>query len=102
MLKNSRSNGDYNEVRNSFKEHLGNRELLRGMNLSEDGAHQIKKRGMESSFVRNIGDYDFRSYMENGFISVWMHSILESHFHNENYFSPFVSVTEDPAIIQKN
>ncbi len=92
---------DPKRVRAKFKEYLGFRDVYRGMVLSQGALEQILHEGIPSSFLTQTRNKPEQlEQFEAHVLSSYIWSLVEGRFHNEDYESPFVSVTshQDVAI----
>ncbi len=92
MKENNSS--DYSVARDSFNNHLGSQNMWRGMVLTKEEAERMRYEGIESDFLRKNRDNPLiLENFESNVLSVYFDTLVEKHFHGENYQSPLISVS---------
>jgi len=87
------------DVRREFKEEMGDKVLWRWMMLTDDELWNIEKNWIISPLINYIHSVDNKKEeFEAKMLSTYTNRIIESHFHWENYFSPFISVSWEKNI----
>ena len=92
---------DYLTARSKFKEKLGTKIMYRGTMLTDEEIDSVEKQGLLSSLPKYIKDSpEPKEEFEAKTLSVFARDAVDYHFHGENWFSPFISVSayEDVAI----
>jgi hypothetical protein len=85
---------EWPNVRERFKEILGEKIVWRGMMLAEDELDNIRNYGIESPFAKYLESVENpKSEFEAKMLSTDINELVEKHFHGENPLSPFISVS---------
>src|SRR3989344_2639641 len=85
---------DYLKAREEFKEKLGSRTMFRGTMLTDEELTLIKEFGILSLLAKHVAAFtNPQEEFEAKALSTNIHYSIESHFHGENYFTPFLSVS---------
>lgn len=92
------------KLRSLLKEKLWYKEMYRGMMLNDEEVQYIKQNGVQSFLLSNFHNHikpeEKQIHFEAKALSSRMRDLLDKHYHLENTWSPFVSITahKDVAI----
>ncbi len=90
---------DVSVVRENFKNHLGYRDMWRGVMLTDEEYATTLQYGYLSDFPKLSSERDhLASQFEANVLSTRVDELIEVHFHGENNFSPFISITANKDI----
>lgn len=91
--------GNAHEARDAFKTRLGNRTMWRGTMLTEEELEAIRTGGSFSSLADFVPQSDEPlEQFEAKLLSTYPDYLIEAHFHGENRFSPFLSISAHPDV----
>ncbi len=88
------------QIMRGFREHLGEKIVFRGMMMNDEEAEKASIEGIECDFLRKKSLHGLIEDFEANVLSPYIDCLVEAHFHGENLYSPFISVSaiEDVAI----
>jgi hypothetical protein len=92
---------DFEGARNELRKKLGYKILYRGTMLTDEESQSVKEKGLMSPLTRQIEKSEQpKEEFEAKALSTDINYSIESHFHGENYATPYLSVSahEDVAI----
>ncbi len=95
MLENGEiSAAEFQATRSAIKDKLGSRTVFRGAMFTDDELALVRKSGIVSPLATFIANStEPKEELKAKALSVYPSSAVESHFHGENYYTPFLSVS---------
>ncbi|MFZ1301043.1 MAG: hypothetical protein WAQ27_00455 [Candidatus Microsaccharimonas sp.] len=89
----------YQEVREQFKDKLGNKTVWRGTMLTDEEFAKVQSEGLSSPLSRVVKVSDQpKDQFEASALSAWPAYTVEKHFHGEHWASPLLSVSDYPNV----